>query len=57
MIKVGILTLSDTRSMKPSLDLSGQKIKEVIKEINGDVDYYKVIPDNELLIKNELIKM
>lgn len=57
MIKVGILTLSDTRSIEPSLDLSGQKIKEIIKEINGSVEYYHVIPDDESLIKKELIKM
>ena len=57
MIKVGILTLSDTRSIEPSLDLSGQKIKEIIKEINGTVEYYHVIPDDESLIKKELIKM
>jgi len=57
MIKVGILTLSDTRSSDPSLDLSGQKIKELINEINGKVEYYKVIPDDQELIKEELIKM
>lgn len=57
MIKVGILTLSDTRSSDPSLDLSGQKIKEMIKEIDGSVEYYQVIPDDQVLIKKELIKM
>jgi len=57
MIKVGILTMSDTRSSDPSLDLSGQKIAEIIKTIDGQVAYYKVIPDDEQLIKEELIKM
>jgi molybdenum cofactor synthesis domain-containing protein len=57
MIKVGILTLSDTRSSNPSLDLSGQKIIELVKEINGSVEYYQVIPDDQALIKKELMKM
>jgi len=57
MIKVGILTLSDSRSNDPSLDLSGQKIKEIVEEINGSVEYYHIIPDDQTLIKHELIKM
>jgi len=57
MIKVGILTLSDSRSKDPSRDKSGQVIKTIVKEINGIVEYYKVIPDDKELIKKELVKM
>jgi molybdenum cofactor synthesis domain-containing protein len=57
MIKVGILTLSDSRSLEPKNDKSGPAIEEMVKEINGEVIYYKVIPDEKEMIKEELIHM
>ena len=57
MIKVGILTLSDSRSSEPKNDKSGPAIEEMVKEIGGDVIYYKVIPDEKEMIKKELIYM
>ncbi len=57
MIKVGILTLSDSRSAEPKKDKSGPAIEEIVKEIDGIVEYYKVIPDEKELIKKELIHM
>jgi len=57
MIKVGILTLSDSRSSEPKNDKSGPAIEEIVKEIDGIVEYYKVIPDEKELIKKELIHM
>jgi len=56
MIKVGILTISDKGSQGEREDLSGKVIGEVVKEINGEVKYYKIIPDEKDIIQEELIK-
>ena len=56
MIKVGILTISDKGSQGEREDLSGRVIKEVIRKINGEVKYYKIIPDEKDIIQEELIK-
>ena len=56
MIKVGILTVSDKGSQGEREDLSGKKIKEIVSKIGGKVKYYKIIPDEQELIKKELIK-
>jgi len=56
MIKVGILTISDKGSRGEREDLSGKVIKEVVKRINGEVRYYKIIPDEKNIIQEELIK-
>lgn len=56
MIKVGILTISDRGSKGEREDLSGKVIGEVVKEINGEVKYYQIIPDEKNIIQEELIK-
>jgi len=56
MIKVGILTISDKGSQGEREDLSGRVIEEVIRKINGEVKYYKIIPDEKDIIQEELIK-
>ena len=56
MIKVGILTISDKGSQGEREDLSGKVIEEVVKKINGEVKYYKIIPDEKDIIQEELIK-
>ena len=56
MIKVGILTISDKGSKGEREDLSGKVIGEVVKEINGEVKYYQIIPDEKNIIQEELIK-
>ena len=56
MIKVGILTISDKGSQGEREDLSGKVIEEVAKKINGEVKYYKIIPDEKDIIQEELIK-
>lgn len=57
MIKVGILTLSDSRSVEPKKDKSGPLIEKILKKIGGNVEFYEVIPDKKDLIKEKLIKM
>jgi len=56
MISIGILTISDKGSRGEREDLSGKKIKDIVSKIDGEVKYYKIIPDEEELIKKELIK-
>ena len=56
MIKVGILTISDKGSRGEREDLSGKVIEEVIRKINGEVKYYQIIPDENDIIQEELIK-
>ena len=56
MIKVGILTISDKGSRGEREDLSGKVIEEIVKKINGEVKYYRIIPDEKEIIQEELIK-
>lgn len=56
MIRVGILTISDKGSRGEREDLSGGAIKELVKKINGEVEYYQIIPDEKNIIQEELIK-
>jgi len=56
MINVGILTISDKGSRGEREDLSGKKIEELVTKIDGYVKYYKIIPDEKKIIKEELIK-
>lgn len=56
MIRVGILTISDKGSRGEREDLSGGVIKELVKKINGEVEYYQIIPDEKNIIQEELIK-
>ncbi|MBM7855336.1 molybdenum cofactor synthesis domain-containing protein [Desulfohalotomaculum tongense] len=54
MIKVGILTMSDKGARGEREDKSCEVIKEMVKEIGGEVKYYKIIPDDFDVIKEEL---
>lgn len=51
MIKVGILTISDKGARGEREDISGKVIEEVVKKINGEVKYYRVIPDEKEIIQ------
>ncbi|QTL98895.1 molybdenum cofactor biosynthesis protein [Iocasia frigidifontis] len=57
MIRVGILTLSDTGAAGQREDKSGPLIQKIISKNGGQVDYYQVIPDDQEQIAAELIKM
>ena len=56
MFKVGILTISDKASKNERVDESGKVIKEIVKDVGYDVNYYNIIPDEIEDIKSELIK-
>ncbi len=55
MINVGIITMSDKGAKGEREDKSGAVIKELIAQIDGQVTYYKVIPDDFDIIKGQLI--
>lgn len=56
MIEVGILTISDKGARGEREDQSGKVIEEIVKKIEGEVKYYRIIPDEEEIIQDELIK-
>jgi molybdenum cofactor synthesis domain-containing protein len=55
MITVGILTISDRGYRGEREDLSGKEIETLIKEINGRIEAYEVIPDEKEIIVKKLI--
>lgn len=57
MIKVGVITVSDRASRGKREDRSGQVVQEMVKSIDGEVVAYRVIPDEEKLIGEELLRM
>lgn len=52
--RVGVLTLSDTGARGEREDLSGQVIREMIEEIEGEVVQYEIIPDELEMIQKRL---
>ena len=57
MIRVGILTASDKGSQGLREDKSGPTIALRMSEIQGEVVYTVIVPDDRALISAELIKM
>ncbi len=55
MIKVGIITMSDKGAKGEREDKSGAVIKETVAKIDGQVEYYKIIPDDFDVIKEQLL--
>lgn len=56
MITVAVLTLSDKGSKGEREDTSGPLIKDMLKNIEAEVKYYEVLPDEKALIKEKLIE-
>ena len=54
MIKIGILTCSDKGSGGERVDTSGAAIKEIVKEIGGEVIKYEIVPDDKKIISEKL---
>ena len=57
MIKTAVLTISDKGSQGEREDKSGPVIIEMLKEFNAEKQYYNIIPDEIVEIKDELIKL
>ncbi|MFO7815196.1 MAG: MogA/MoaB family molybdenum cofactor biosynthesis protein [Halanaerobiales bacterium] len=57
MINTAVLTISDKGSEGKREDKSGPVIIEILPQINAEKKYYKIIPDEIIKIKKELIKL
>lgn len=53
----GIITISDKGSKGERKDESGPLLAELLKEYGWDITYTSIIPDEEDIIKEELIKL
>jgi len=56
MIKVAILTVSDSCAQKKRQDLSGQTIKQILPPDMFKICEYKIVADQQRDIENELIR-
>jgi molybdopterin adenylyltransferase len=56
VISVAVLTMSDKGSKGEREDLSGPLIGEMIKKIGAELNYYEILPDEKILIKEKLIE-
>ena len=57
LYSVGIITLSDKGSEGIREDMSGPKIKELLPKDKYEVVSYKLLPDDEQMLKSELIRL
>ena len=55
MIKVAILTVSDSCSQQKRQDISGQTIKDILPKDKFEICEYKIVPDEHQSIKEALI--
>ncbi|HUS71490.1 MAG TPA: MogA/MoaB family molybdenum cofactor biosynthesis protein [Sedimentisphaerales bacterium] len=55
MIKVAILTVSDSCSQNKREDISGQTIKDMLASDRFEICEYKIVPDENRSIKEALI--
>jgi molybdopterin adenylyltransferase len=56
MIKVAILTVSDSCAQQKRQDISGQAIKEILPPEKFEICHYKVVADEQNDIENQLIR-
>lgn len=54
MLSVGVITASDKGSRGEREDLSGALLKELVKEIEGEVVAYVVLPDEQQLLAQKM---
>lgn len=54
MIKVAVLTMSDKGSRGEREDKSGQLIRDMVKDIEGEVMVHEIIPDEQKIIEEKL---
>ncbi len=54
MIRVAIITVSDRSAYGERKDLSGNTIREMLGEIEAEVVWYKIVPDELEVIKSTL---
>ena len=56
MIRVAILTVSDSCAQRKREDISGQTIKEILPSDKFDICEYKVVADEQKDIERELVR-
>ena len=56
MIKVAIITISDKGARGQREDISKKTIKKVLEQLETDIVWYSIVPDEMSLIKNALIE-
>ncbi|MHB8124730.1 MAG: MogA/MoaB family molybdenum cofactor biosynthesis protein [Desulfitobacteriaceae bacterium] len=54
MIKVGVITASDKGSRGEREDLSGPALKELMRDIQGEVVEYAILPDDQKLLSEKM---
>ncbi|MFZ3100705.1 MAG: molybdopterin adenylyltransferase [Desulfitobacteriaceae bacterium] len=54
MIKVGVITASDKGSQGEREDLSGPALKELVRDIQGEVIEYIILPDDQKLLAEKM---
>ena len=57
MIKTAVITISDKGSKGKREDKSGTLLVDLIEKIDGKKDFYNIIPDNQKIIKQNLIEL
>lgn len=57
MIRTAILTISDKGYNNQRKDLTGPAIKDILPKDKFSVEYYKIVPDEIEMIKEELIHL
>ncbi|HBJ81070.1 MogA/MoaB family molybdenum cofactor biosynthesis protein, partial [Pseudothermotoga sp.] len=57
MIKSAVITISDKASKGERIDESGKIIQQMLKTIDANIMYYKIVPDELDDIKNELLNL
>ncbi len=56
MLRVGIITASDKGSQGEREDRSGETLKELVKDINGEVVMYAILPDDQEVLADAMRK-
>lgn len=56
-VKVAILTISDKGYQGKREDRSGPALEEIVSRNGGEVTYFKIIPDEKEMIKEELVNI
>lgn len=57
MFKAAILTISDKGSIGEREDLSGKIIEEILLKSNYSIESYNIIPDEQNIIEDNLIRL
>jgi molybdenum cofactor synthesis domain-containing protein len=56
MLTVAVLTLSDKGAKGEREDSSGPLVRDIMKQINAEVQHYDILPDEKDLIKQKLLQ-